>query len=120
MPETVRRRLQGNRVDQVDGVARGGPGFLEIRPGEYFLDVQARSRVVNNHLAIRHEPGANDEVPIALFAFASKKAIGNRSRDGDIPGEMIPYCYFEYLRTRRGHRLAPVFEHNALNIVSLA
>ena len=22
-------------------------------------------------------------------------------RQGDLPGEMIPYCYFEYLRTRR-------------------
>jgi uncharacterized protein YprB with RNaseH-like and TPR domain len=41
-------------------------------------------------------------------------------RHGDIPGEMIPYCYFEYLRTRRGHRLVGVFEHNILDIVSLA
>ena len=41
-------------------------------------------------------------------------------REGDIPGEMIPYCYFEYLRTRRAHRLPPIFQHNALDIVSLA
>lgn len=41
-------------------------------------------------------------------------------RHGDIPGEMIPYVYFEYLRTKRGHRLVPVFEHNVLDIVSLA
>jgi uncharacterized protein YprB with RNaseH-like and TPR domain len=41
-------------------------------------------------------------------------------RHGDIPGEMIPYCYFEYLRTKRGHRLVGVFEHNVLDIVSLA
>jgi len=41
-------------------------------------------------------------------------------REGDIPGEMIPYCYFEYLRSRRGHRLPPIFHHNVLDIVSLA
>lgn len=41
-------------------------------------------------------------------------------REGDIPGEMIPYCYFEYLRTRRAGRLPPIFRHNALDILSLA
>jgi hypothetical protein len=41
-------------------------------------------------------------------------------RDGDVPGEMIPHLYFEYLRLRSPARLAPVFEHNALDIVSLA
>jgi len=41
-------------------------------------------------------------------------------REGDVPGEMIPYLYFEYLRTRRAFRLAPVFHHNVLDIVSLA
>ena len=41
-------------------------------------------------------------------------------REGDIPGEMIPYCYFEYLRTRRAHRLPPILRHNVLDIVSLA
>lgn len=41
-------------------------------------------------------------------------------REGDIPGEMIPYCYFEYQRSRRAHRLPPIFHHNVLDIVSLA
>lgn len=41
-------------------------------------------------------------------------------RGEDIPGELIPYCYFEYLRTRRASRLLPVFHHNVLDIVSLA
>ena len=34
-------------------------------------------------------------------------------REGDIPGALIPYVYFEYLRTRQAARLLPVFEHNA-------
>jgi TPR repeat protein len=41
-------------------------------------------------------------------------------RVGDVPGSLIPYLYFEYLRTRQEGRLQPVFEHNALDILSLA
>ncbi|HTX34502.1 MAG TPA: ribonuclease H-like domain-containing protein [Bryobacteraceae bacterium] len=41
-------------------------------------------------------------------------------REGDLPGEMIPYCYFEYLRTARAFRLVPIFHHNAIDILSLA
>jgi uncharacterized protein YprB with RNaseH-like and TPR domain len=41
-------------------------------------------------------------------------------RDGDIPGALIPYLYFEYLRTRRAARLLPVFHHNATDILTLA
>ena len=41
-------------------------------------------------------------------------------REGDIAGELIPYCYFEYLRTHRAFRLVPIFHHNVLDIVSLA
>jgi uncharacterized protein YprB with RNaseH-like and TPR domain len=41
-------------------------------------------------------------------------------RHGDLPGEMIPYYYFEYLRTRQAFRLVPIFHHNAIDILSLA
>jgi uncharacterized protein YprB with RNaseH-like and TPR domain len=41
-------------------------------------------------------------------------------RTGDLPGEMIPYCYFEFLRTRQAFRLVPIFHHNAIDILSLA
>ena len=41
-------------------------------------------------------------------------------REGDLPGEMIPYVYFEYLRTREIFRLVPVFHHNAVDILTLA
>jgi len=41
-------------------------------------------------------------------------------RQGDLPGEMIPYCYFEYLRTKLAFRLVPIFHHNAIDILSLA
>jgi uncharacterized protein YprB with RNaseH-like and TPR domain len=41
-------------------------------------------------------------------------------READVPGELIPYYYFEYLRTRHAFRLIPIFHHNVLDIVSLA
>ena len=41
-------------------------------------------------------------------------------REGDLPGEMIPYVYFEYLRTREIFRLIPIFHHNAIDILTLA
>lgn len=41
-------------------------------------------------------------------------------RQGDLPGEMIPYVYFEYLRTREAFRMVPIFRHNALDILTLA
>lgn len=41
-------------------------------------------------------------------------------RQGDLPGELIPYVYFEYVRTQEIFRLMPVFHHNAIDILSLA
>jgi uncharacterized protein len=41
-------------------------------------------------------------------------------REGDLPGELIPYVYFEYLRSREARRLVPIFHHNAIDILSLA
>jgi len=41
-------------------------------------------------------------------------------RQGDLPGEMIPYVYFDYLRSRQAFRLVPIFHHNAIDILSLA
>jgi len=41
-------------------------------------------------------------------------------RHGDAPGALIPYLYFEYLRTQEIDRLAPVFQHNATDILTLA
>ena len=41
-------------------------------------------------------------------------------RQGDLPGELIPYVYFEYLRTHEIFRLQSVFHHNAMDILTLA
>jgi uncharacterized protein YprB with RNaseH-like and TPR domain len=41
-------------------------------------------------------------------------------REGDLAGELVPYVYFEYLRSREAQRLTPIFHHNAIDILSLA
>ena len=41
-------------------------------------------------------------------------------REGDVPGALIPYLYFEYLRTRAAARMLPVFHHNQIDILTLA
>jgi len=41
-------------------------------------------------------------------------------REGDLPGEMIPYYYFQYLRIQQAFHLVPIFHHNVMDIVSLA
>ncbi len=41
-------------------------------------------------------------------------------RQGDLPGAMIPYYYFDFLRSQQAFRLVPIFHHNAMDILSLA
>lgn len=41
-------------------------------------------------------------------------------RIDDVPGSIIPYLYFEYLRSRSAHRMWGIFEHNAFDILTLA
>jgi len=41
-------------------------------------------------------------------------------RSGDIPGELIPQVYFDYVRRRDARALKRVFDHNRQDIVSLA
>lgn len=41
-------------------------------------------------------------------------------RIDDVPGSMIPYLYFEFLRTKSAHRMGGIFEHNSFDILTLA
>ncbi len=49
-----------------------------------------------------------------------EQAVLGVEREGDLPGELIPYVYFEYLRSGEALRLMPVFHHNAMDILTLA
>ena len=41
-------------------------------------------------------------------------------REGDLPGELIPYVYFDFLRSQKAFQVVPIFHHNAIDILSLA
>jgi uncharacterized protein YprB with RNaseH-like and TPR domain len=41
-------------------------------------------------------------------------------REGDIPGSEIPQRYFDWLRQRDGRLVGDIFEHNRLDVVSMA
>jgi uncharacterized protein len=49
-----------------------------------------------------------------------ERSVLGFTRQDDVPGFIIPGLYFEYLRTRNGGSLAPVFRHNRWDILALA
>ncbi|MFN8475216.1 MAG: ribonuclease H-like domain-containing protein [Anaerolineae bacterium] len=49
-----------------------------------------------------------------------ERGILGVERVDDVPGMIIPYLYFDYVRTGRVERLERVFYHNALDIVTMA
>jgi uncharacterized protein len=52
------------------------------------------------------------------LSFLESQVLGVE-RQGDLPGELIPYVYFEYLRSGEALRLVPIFHHNAIDILTL-
>ena len=60
------------------------------------------------------------------LAFASCRLVELENqilgveRIDDVPGSMIPYLYFEFLRTKSAHRMGGIFEHNSFDILTLA
>ncbi len=53
------------------------------------------------------------------LAYLEHQILGVE-RHGDLPGELIPHYYFEYVREQRALSLVPIFHHNAMDIVTLA
>jgi uncharacterized protein YprB with RNaseH-like and TPR domain len=46
--------------------------------------------------------------------------VCHRHRTGDVPGEVIPQLYHDFVRTGHWPLLSPVFHHNALDLLTLA
>jgi uncharacterized protein YprB with RNaseH-like and TPR domain len=63
--------------------------------------------------------GDRDEEDRCTLGALERSVLGFRRR-GDIPGSEIPSRYFHYVRTGEAAPLEPVFEHNRLDLVSLA
>ncbi|MDE3153974.1 MAG: ribonuclease H-like domain-containing protein [Acidobacteriota bacterium] len=67
----------------------------------------------------RHVEG-EDEAPSGCSLGALEQAVLGFRRTGDVPGSEIPARYFQYVRTGEAGPLAPVLEHNRLDLLSLA
>jgi len=63
-------------------------------------------------------PGGRDYASCALGAL--EQAVLGFRRVGDVPGAEIPGRYFEYIHRGDATPLVDVFEHNRLDLVSLA
>jgi uncharacterized protein YprB with RNaseH-like and TPR domain len=59
-----------------------------------------------------------DRIPSCRLQELERQFLG-LTRQEDIPGWEIPSVYFRYVRTRRFRALLPIFEHNALDVLSL-
>jgi uncharacterized protein len=59
-----------------------------------------------------------DEVECRLTYL--EQALCGHEREGDVPGFEIPSRYFQYVRSGDARPLQAVFEHNRLDVVSLA
>jgi hypothetical protein len=55
----------------------------------------------------------------ARLSTIETQVLGVR-REGDVPGFEIPQRYFDWLQQRDGRLMGDVFEHNRLDIVSMA
>ncbi len=49
-----------------------------------------------------------------------ERTVLGHEREGDVPGELIPRLYFDFLRDGRERRLEGVFRHNADDLLTLA
>lgn len=51
--------------------------------------------------------------------LSAEKYIVRKTREGDIPGFMIPHIFFEYLKSKEKEPLKPVFYHNREDILTM-
>jgi uncharacterized protein YprB with RNaseH-like and TPR domain len=58
-------------------------------------------------------------LPDCRLATLEERVLGLRRHD-DIPGEEIPPLYFRYVRSQNGGLVKKVFEHNTLDVISMA
>jgi len=105
--------------------------FLVTFNGKAFDANLLSTRFIMNRL-----PDPLASLPHVDLLHSSRRLLGHRltdrrlgsleasilgfEREGDVPGFEIPQRYFDWLRRRDGRLMADVFEHNRLDIISMA
>ena len=117
--ETI-RHLSGERKALVtfNGKAFDLP-YINDRLGYYGMSAPASTRIPHFdvlHFSRRRWKGRYPSLRLSVL----EEEILGVSRQGDIPGQMVPEFYEDYLRTRNCGPLVPIIEHNRQDVVSLA
>jgi uncharacterized protein YprB with RNaseH-like and TPR domain len=105
--------------------------FLITFNGKSFDVGLLSARFIMNRL-----PDPLSELPHLDLLHPSRRLLGHRlensrletierevlglKRKGDIPGSEIPQRYFDWLRQRDGRLVGDIFEHNRLDVISMA
>lgn len=61
-----------------------------------------------------------DRLVSRALKYLEEHVLGMRRSSEEVPGNEIPWLYFDYLRTRDARPLAGVFYHNAMDVVAMA
>lgn len=80
-----------------------------------------RFRWTQTHVDILHHSRRRwkNELPDCKLQTLEREICGRR-RFGDVPGELVPDVYREFVRSGDIRLLADVFHHNALDLITLA
>ncbi len=92
--------------------------FIEARAAASGLGCR---RLAADHVDLLHEARRRWKAVLPNCRLQTlERFICGRLRSGDIPGELIPEVYHEYVRTGNAGQMAAVVRHNALDVVTLA
>jgi uncharacterized protein YprB with RNaseH-like and TPR domain len=61
-----------------------------------------------------------DRLESRALKYLEQHVLGMQRSSEEVPGNLIPWLYFDYLRTRDARQLAGVFYHNAMDVVAMA
>jgi uncharacterized protein YprB with RNaseH-like and TPR domain len=126
-------------LNEIDGLVRRSAGLVSYNGKSFDVPV-LETRFQFNRLAPPFEgyahvdmlhvarrfwrsapaaPGAWPDTDSCRLSTLERLLFGVR-RVGDVQGFEIPNRYFDYVRSGNAERLEPVFEHNRLDLLSLA
>jgi uncharacterized protein YprB with RNaseH-like and TPR domain len=97
---------------------------IKLRPPKVHFDLLHFSRRAwgrKRGLSLRRAPCDSEGLsPLSSVSLRSiEQAILGLCRESDLPGELVPEFYYEYLRTGNAGFLKPIVDHNRQDVMSL-